>query len=528
MRLATASQMRECDRTTIEELGLPGIALMESAGQGAARALIETLTARDLTPGRADVGVFCGGGNNGGDGFVIARALLAHGYEVRVYLLSPRGRVQGDAAVNLALLERIIAEDLGAGRGLLRDWGEELEAGEARIGELLGVLPAHSVFIDAMLGTGLSSAPRSPYAEVIAHLNAASALRFAVDVPTGLCADTGQVLGDEAFEADQTVTFALPKVGLWVYPGRAVAGEVTTIDIGIPPGVYDKVGLKSWLLTCQRVGMLLPDRERTGHKGTFGHVLALGGDQGKVGALALTSVSALRGGAGLVTAGGARGAVEQLTLTHPEIMTAAALDEGPGAWAALIENKDVIAIGPGLGTSERAAALLLWLLAEAERPLVLDADALNIVAMGNTPALIEAAHRVPVVLTPHPGELGRLLGSSSREVVNHPLQSAQQFAAETGCVVVSKMASTVIAHPEGHTAVNSSGNPGMGTAGSGDVLTGLVASLIGQGLDPWEAAQAAVFVHGLSGDLAGAALGERSLIASDLIRFYPEAFRACS
>ncbi|MEL6177389.1 MAG: NAD(P)H-hydrate dehydratase [Myxococcota bacterium] len=526
MRLATAHQMRECDRYTIEELGLPGLSLMETAGQGGARTLLAALSERNLPAGQTHVGVFCGGGNNGGDGFVIARTLLSQGYEVRLYLLSPRERIQGDAAANLELLEQLILEDLCPGRGLIRPWGDALTEPGSSIGNLLALLPNHHVVVDAMLGTGLTTPPRAPYADVIAHLNTLDTFRFAVDLPSGLCADTGQLLGDEAFQAHHTVTFALPKVGLWLYPGRSYAGLVTTVDIGIPSGVYDRTGIQAWLLTQEHVAPLFRPREPAGHKGTFGHVLVIGGDHGKTGALALSALSALRGGAGLVTAGGAPGAVEHITIAHPEIMTAPALAPSNDL-AALIHNKDVIAVGPGLGTSDRAQALVYDLLAQAQRPLVLDADALNIIATDSEHRLPKAAHRVPVVLTPHPGELGRLLGSDSRAALAKPIASARHFAAETGCIVVSKSASTVIAHPEGHVAINTSGNAGMGTAGSGDVLTGLIASFIAQGLDPWNAAQAAVFLHGLSGDIAAQTLGQHSLIAGDLPRFYPEAFRTC-
>lgn len=529
MRLATAEQMRTCDRITIDDLGIPGVALMESAGRGAAASLMRMLDDHGLRANpNAEVGVFCGGGNNGGDGYVIARELLRQGVRARVILLSPRERIQGDARVYLDALERMIdAGDLFQAEGVVEPWGDRMGA-TASIERLLASLPACDAWVDAMLGTGLSQPVRSPYSDVIAHLNASAAPVLAVDLPSGLSADTGQPLGC-AVQATRTATFALAKVGMLAHPGHDLCGALDVIDIGIAPGVYDRAGVNSEALTRDSARALLPSRPRDGHKGTFGHVLAVGGAEGMSGAIALCAHAALRAGAGLVTAATSGASQRAIAALYPEVMTDALLDAEDvlGEFKASLGRKAALAVGPGLGQGDAARMIVRALLTDPVRPMVLDADALNLIAQDDPglEMLTQATDRVPVVLTPHPGELARLIQRSVQEVQADALGIARELAVRTGCIVVCKGAATCIAHPDGRLALNTSGNAGMATGGSGDVLTGIIAALIAQRMIPWSAARLGVYLHGVAGDVASARLGPHTVLAGDLTRHLGDAFQ---
>jgi len=530
MLIANARQMRECDRYTIEELGLPGIALMESAGRGATEVLLALLEEAELEPGRLRFGVMAGGGNNGGDGFVVARRLLDLGCTVDVVLLGVRDRYAGDAAIQLALLERVLAGALAPGEGTLHGLGDALAGGE-ELDALLEALPGFDVIVDGLLGTGLSKEVRSPYLETIDHINASGALVLALDIPSGVCSDTGRRLG-AAVEATATATFALPKFGHVLYPGRALAGRLEVVDIGIPLGVYGITGIAAQLLDAETARLLLPERPLNAHKGTFGHVLVVGGAAGKGGALAMSGMAALRTGAGLVTTAGAREVAPVVTALQPELMTEVVFDADGQAVPepeAVLTHKTVLALGPGLGTGPAARSVLERLLERATVPCVLDADALNLVAAKPSPisALATLSGRCPIVLTPHPGEFGRLAQTTALEASSAPIPHALALAAASGCVVVLKGAATVIAHPAGLVAVNSTGNPGMATAGMGDVLTGIIASFIAQGLSAWDSARVGVYCHGLAGDIAAERSGMRSLVASDVIAAIGEAIDRC-
>lgn len=519
MRVCTAAQMRECDRLTIEEVGVPGIALMETAGRAAAATVLEILSEMQ----RPSVGVFCGRGNNGGDGYVVARQLLQHGYDVDVYLVATSDRVQGDAAVNLAVLEALVSDGLTPGRAQLHRVGDQLQEGISIAGLLHGA--HHDLVIDALLGTGLGGAARSPYREIIEHINATPCLVVAIDIPSGLDSDTGAAPGATIY-ADRTVTFGLSKRGQILYPGRAYCGELEVVDIGIPEGICDRAGVDGTLLTRGVTRTQLPPRPAAGHKGTFGHVLALGGAPGKIGAVSLTSMAALRAGAGLCTAAGVSDDIAQVTLVHPEVMTHVV--SGVASFLPMAKDK-VVAAGPGLGVSTAARELVVALCGlDAVR--IFDADALNLVAseVDAGGLLRRAAERGPMILTPHPGEFSRLTGRSTANILGDPVSAARDFATDTGCIVVLKGAATVVAHPDGRYALNTSGNPGMATAGSGDVLTGVIAGLCAQQTQsPWNAACAGVFVHGLAGDLAADARGRRALTASDLLDHLGGALEAC-
>ncbi len=516
MKLATAAQMRECDRIVIEDLGLPGVALMESAGRAATLHLRRT-----LQPGQP-VRIFCGGGNNGGDGFVIARELLNHGHRVEVVAMAASQKYRGDALINLRALEKWLT--LSTTDGQILWWGDQISQGQP-IESLLNALAPCDALVDALLGTGLTRAVRAPYKQVIEHINqSGAAMVYAVDIPSGLSSDTGQAMG-VAVQAHATATFGLAKVGQLVQPGRALCAKLEVIDIGLPPETFDKAGINAVALVPSNAHAMLPQRPTTGHKGTFGHVLALGGAKGKTGALTLCAHAALRSGAGLVTAAGSQDVVQQLATAVPEIMTAQVFDanqstdEALETFETLLERK-VVAAGPGLGTSPRARALLGKLLERAKRPMVLDADALNILADDpHTPAHQRLSRvSVPMVLTPHPGEFGRLTQQPTGSILEGAIEQSRRLARLSGAIVVCKLASTIVAHPDGRLAINTTGNHGMGTGGSGDVLTGIIAGLLAQGSEPWEAACAGVFYHGLAGDLAVTDRDPRSLTAGDLIQ----------
>ncbi len=502
MHVVTSAEMRELDRITIEELGVPGVVLMEHAG----RAVADQVARR--APARARVVAVCGAGNNGGDGFVAARWLRQQGFDARVVLVAGRPRAGGDAALHLAAYEK--QGGPVADSGGLED-------------ELAGA----AVVIDAIFGTGLTRVIEGQLAALIHRLNAAPALHLAVDVPSGLDADTGRTLG-VCFDADVTVTFAWPKVGLVSAPGFEQVGELVVVDIGIPRALPERLGVKLSLLDLATASALVPRRPRGGHKGTFGHLLVVAGSPGKTGAALLCASAGLRAGAGLCTLATPPAVRPTIEGRAWEVMLAELDGERPreDALATLLTlaaGKRAIAWGPGMPTSPSAGELLRAALRVLEQPLVLDADALNHLA--RDPSILAQA-RAQVVLTPHPGEAARLLGSDVATVQADRVASARRLAELTRAVVVLKGARSVIAAADGRAVINPTGNPGMGTGGTGDVLTGVVGALLAQGLAPFDAAVLATYVHGLAGDLARDARGEIGLVAGDLLSFLPPAF-AC-
>jgi NAD(P)H-hydrate epimerase len=499
MRVFGAMEMRAIDRATIERFGIPGIVLMEHA----AAAVVGAAEERLLPGGRAVV--LAGGGNNGGDGWAAARLLMLAGVPVTVLHLVPPERLAGDAAVN--------ARAFAALGGDARPWPEA--------GAPVPPAGAGDVVIDALLGTGLDRAPAGAFAAAIEAVNEArsrGAAVVAVDVPSGLAADTGRPPG-ACVRADVTVTFGYPKLGLVLEPGASLAGELRVADISLAPAAVDGLGPPTFLLEEDEVRALLPPREAGGHKGTYGHLLALAGSPGKTGAAALLASGALRAGVGLCTVAARPDALPAVQAHVPEAMGSALPPGGalspadvPAVLAALA-GKDALAAGPGLPRGPATPAFFAALLPALPVPAVLDADALNAVA--EAPDALGRAAR-PVVVTPHPGEMARLAGISIALVQADRIGVARRFAAAHRCTVVLKGARTVIADPDGTVAVNPTGNPGMATGGSGDVLTGVVGALLAAGLPPAAAARVAVFAHGKAGDLRAAAVGQAGLVASDL------------
>lgn len=488
--VVTAAEMRELDRATIDSIGLAAETLMETAGRAIAAAV------RRLLPrGGGAVAVVAGPGNNGGDGHVVARVLRAAGIDATLYLAVPREAVRGAAAAHLAILER-------AG-GVVRSLATPAELDESR-----DAIAGAAVVVDALFGVGLARAIDGHLAAVVAAMNR-GACRLAVDLPSGLDTDTGRTLG-VAFDAHHTVTLGLLKVALVSAPGFARCGVVEQVDIGIPPAVVATAGVRAGLVERDDVARWAPRTTALDHKGTRGHVLVVGGAAEMRGAGRLAALAAARAGAGLVTLVGDG----EVAAADP-IMTRD-LGSGPLAPAlARLTGRAAIVIGPGLGTSSAAAARLAEVLA-AGIPAVIDADALNLLAADPARA---AAAAGTLVLTPHPGEAGRLLGTSAAEVEADRLAAARTLAARTGAVVVLKGARTVICDGtlgDDHCSINPTGGPALATGGSGDVLAGAIGALLAQGLAAVDAARVAVYAHGLAGEQLAAVHGARGAIASDL------------
>jgi NAD(P)H-hydrate epimerase len=516
MKILTAEQMRRIDERTEREFHVSADTLMDNAG----RAVAETLMRLYPGLGSRPPMILCGKGNNGGDGIAAARHLLASGVSARVALLAPRDAVKGPAALHLARAEEA---------GVL----VEEAAGDQAWQAVAASMREAGVLVDAILGTGLAGPARGPAARAIAAINAAGVPVVSVDVPSGLSADTGALIGP-AVRADHTVALACPKMAHVFDPAAGLSGQLHVVDIGIPFEAVQAEQVALNLLTEQEVAAILPPRESDSHKGDYGRLLVVAGSRGKSGAAALVCRAALRSGAGLVTAATSRSAQPILAGHLAEMMTEALEETEQGAiaraaapaLAALERACDVMVIGPGLTAGQETASLVRDLVATAQVPVVLDADGLN--AYAGRSGELEA--QVPLVVTPHPGEMARLLSPpggqpvGAAQVQEDRIGVARTLATRRSCYVILKGHRTVIADPEGDVWINTTGNPGMASGGTGDALTGIVAALLAQGISPLESCALAVYVHGLAGDLAAADIGETSLMAGDLIDYLPEAF----
>ena len=518
MKLVTADQMRAIEERTARECRIPLLLLMEQAGRAVADA-----AAALLSPGAAAV-VCAGKGNNGGDGLCAARLLLARGVPVSVLLFADPQAITGDAAINLEAARgagvEVLVVDGPAG-------GSLPAIGGAHAAQRLS---SAALIIDALLGTGATGAPRGATGEAVALINAAGRPVLAVDLPTGVEADSGATPG-LAVRAAVTVTFALPKWGHYLYPGAGLCGRLTVADIGIPPRALAPEGRLAEVLTVQAVAGWLPHLPGDAHKGTRGRVLAIGGSLGMVGAAVLASRAALRAGCGTVRLLTPATIQAQAASHLVEVMVQPVPDNLEGVFAGELAARevlvqaaaaDVVVLGPGLSREKDAATCARSVLEKIMVPAVIDAD--GIVAFAGRAGDLRRV-TAPLVLTPHPGELALLLGMSTTEVqADRP--GALRLAVEvTGAVVVLKGAHSLIGVPGGQIYVNPTGNRGMGTGGSGDVLAGTIAGLLAQGMAPPEAAAAGVYLHGLAGDLAAARLGSDGLLAGDLIDELPLARR---
>jgi NAD(P)H-hydrate epimerase len=504
MRVLNTKQMREADRRAIEDIGIPSMVLMENAG----RQVVATLEATFEELAQMRTAVLCGPGNNGGDGFVVARTLLERSYDVGVYLVGSSADLKGDARANLQILT-----SLGV---------DVVEVRDAAAWELHGtdVLGA-DVIVDALFGTGLRDTLTGLAETIVADLNASTRPVVSIDLPSGLSADSPDPPGP-AVHASVTVTLAAPKVPLVLPPAESLAGSLVIADIGIPRSVIAQLeGPWIEILTRESMRPLVEPRAHDSHKGDYGRVLIVSGSRGKTGAAYLVAMAALRSGAGLVTVAAPASCVPVIASLGAEYMTEA-LDESPDGTVAfealdrvLDFGADVIAVGPGLGRTPSTAAFVQGLVERAGVPLVLDADALNAYA-GEAERLV-GRDGVDVIVTPHPGEMARLVGLSIEDVQKHRLEVAGEFAASHRVQVILKGHRTIIATPEGKAFINLTGNPGMATAGSGDVLTGMVTAWSAQLLDAETACKLAVYLHGVAGDLAEADEGEIALVSGDLI-----------
>ena len=512
MKVATASQMRELDRRATEEFGIPSLLLMENAGLQAVLEMDRSFPRLNTSR----VAIACGKGNNGGDGLVVARHLFDRGTAVEVFLLAKKSEVKGDARTNLEIVKRLkipIHEVTTS---------HDLQAIREAVGNA-------DLIVDALLGTGTTGAAKGLLAEAIDLLNQAGRPIVALDIPSGLSSDEGGIPGPSV-NAILTITFGLPKRGLVLFPAASRAGRVAIVDIGLPRQLLSDASLEVSLLEPKEAAGALPPREPDAHKGTYGHVLVLAGSPGKTGAAAMCALSALRIGAGLVTLGLPESLNDMMEVKLTEVMTEALPETRERtlaltAWdkiLTLMEGKRALAIGPGLSTHPETSELVRELVSTVRVPMVVDADGINALAP-KLETLAKAA--APLILTPHPGELSRLLGISREEVAQNRIPIAQKVATSFRVHLVLKGGRTLVVDPDGQVAINMTGNPGMATGGTGDVLTGLIAGLLAQGVNPGLAARAGVYLHGLAGDLAAEAVGQEAMLASDLMAQVPDAIR---
>lgn len=510
MKVVTAAEMRQIDKDTIEGVGIPGIILMETAGSEIVRAIEQHY------PTAQRIGVFVGKGNNGGDGLVIARQLAHIGREVQIFLVSPAESFTGEAFTNLDIAKNL-----------------ELQIEEILTDAVFIDTLRCDLLVDAIFGTGLRGAVREPVANVINSINDLPIPILAVDLPSGLDADTGNPLGT-CVQADRTVTIGLPKRGLLLHPGVELAGELEVVDIGFPKQVIDAQKIKVNWTTEKDAAAWIPPRSPASYKGSYGRVLVVAGSTGMTGAAALASEAALRVGAGLVTLAIPQSLNTILEVKLSEVMTLPLPETEAGSLAesstsTILEyakkTKSLLAIGPGLSQHPETMTLVHQLVKENKEQglglrMVIDADGLN--ALAQATDLISLLG-TEIVLTPHPGEMARLTNIPISTLESNRIGTAEKFANQYGVTLVLKGAPTVTSNPNGETWVNSTGNAGMATAGMGDVLTGIIAGLMAQNMSSETAAVLGVYLHGLAGDIAAEKLGMHGLIAGDVLQAVPQA-----
>ncbi len=510
MKICTAEEVRELDRKTIEDVGIPGVVLMENAGLHIVRVIRERYP--DLHSKR--LLIVCGKGNNGGDGFVVARHVFNQEIDVQVALLTDKHKVKGDARGNLDIIEKM---------------GIPIEeiASEEQMPAFLNLLQQADIVVDAILGTGLNEAVRGFYKQIIESLNNAGKPVVAVDIPSGLHANSCVVPG-RCIRADATVTFAAAKRALVMYPAAEYVGDLEVVDISIPKQMLDHSDIQVNILEAAEVRKAFPPRDPNTHKGTYGHVLVVAGSPGKSGAAMMTGNSALRSGAGLVTVAIPASLNIPLEIATFEVMTVSLPETENGGISAeacqdimaASDKKQAAAIGPGLSTHPSTVELVHNLISGLAIPMVIDADGINAIAQ-QPDVLLQA--NAPIIVTPHPGEMARL--APGAHIQENRIDVAQETARKYNVFLVLKGIRTVVASPDGDVYINPTGNPGMATGGTGDVLTGVIAGLLAQGMTPLDAATTGVFLHGLAGDLAAEEKGEYGLIAGDLMNTIPAAIQ---
>jgi len=518
MKLVTSSQMRNIDKKTIEGIGILGLELMEKAGKGTA------LVAKEMLGGPENkaVVIFCGGGNNGGDGFVVGRHLSQWGAQVEFFLTAKRNEVRGDAKTNL---EKAVDLDLPIVEILKK------EGVPSRI--------KADLIVDALFGTGFTGEIGGYVKDVVEKINTSGIPILSVDIPSGLHADTGEFSGP-CIKATRTATIALPKIGHFFFPGKEMSGKTSVMDIGVPQSVVDEEKINLNLITEEEVRQMIPKRTGDAYKGTCGRVVLIAGSTGMTGAAVLASLSCLKAGAGMAILGTPKTLNEIMEMKMTEVMTKPLPDvrkkgalalRGLGEIRELLKWGECSAIGPGLGLHFETIELVQRLVSKLKMPAVIDADGLN--ALAKDVSILKECE-APLILTPHIGELSRLNRVPTSEIAKDRIRYASEFAKEYNCVLVFKGAPTIISEPGGQTYVNPTGNAGMATAGSGDVLTGIIVGLLAQMLMlnkgkeirkiMVDSACAGVFIHGLTGDLAKDEKGEMGMIAGDMMEQIPAAF----
>lgn len=510
MKVVTAAEMRKIDQDTIDGIGIPAIVLMETAGSAIVRAIDRHY------PNAQRIAIFVGKGNNGGDGLVIARQLAHAGREVSIFLVSPAESFTGEAQTNLNIVKNL---------------GLNIE--DVKIAKLYLDTIGCELLIDTIFGTGLHSDVREPISTIINEINRLSIPIFAVDLPSGLDSDTGKPLG-ACVKADRTVTIGLPKRGLLLHPGAELAGQLEIVDIGFPKQVIDTQNISVNLTTEKAASNWLPPRAPATHKGSYGRVLVVAGSTGMTGAASLTSQAALCSGAGLVTLAIPKSLNAIMEVKLSEVMTLPMPETEDGSLAesaaqSILEfaerNQSILAIGPGLSQHPETKALVHQLIKENREQgldlrMVIDADGLN--------ALADAKEQLSflgekTVLTPHLGEMARLTDTQIPTLAADRISKAEEFAQNYGLTLVLKGAPTITANLNGEVWINSTGNPGMATAGMGDVLTGVIAGLIAQNVPSTNAATLGVYLHGVAGDIAAEAFGMHGLVAGDVLKLIPHA-----
>lgn len=510
MKVVTAEEMRRIDKRSIGEYGIPGLVLMENAGREVALFMIE----RYGPLYGKKVAIISGKGNNGGDGFTLARHLYNRDVNVEVYLLGEAADIKGDAKMNLDILLKAAVPFYQV----------------LTMKDLERPLKEADILVDAIFGTGLSSPITGLYAEAIEAINSTGKPVISIDIPSGVSSDTGEILGT-AIRSDLTVTLGLPKRGILVFPGASYVGALKVAEIGIPRKVVEEEDIRVHLITKEDIKASLPKRRPDSHKASFGHLLVIAGSIGKTGAAAMTSLSALKVGAGLVTLATPVSLNDILELKSTEVMTLPLPETDDLTLSVYAEDilievlpkMTAAAIGPGLSTHPETMKLVRYLIGRTENPMVIDADGINAL-IGHLDILKDA--KAPLILTPHPGEMARLLGKTSKEIQEDRIRIGQSFAIEHKVYLVLKGARTIISDPEGNVFINPTGNPGMATAGTGDVLTGMIGGLIAQGIELLTAAKAGVYLHGLAGDIAEEEIGEMGMIAGDIIDRIPRAIKS--
>lgn len=511
MRVVKAEEMRNLDRETIEVLGIPGIVLMENAARGVTEVIYREVEGNSTV-------VICGKGNNGGDGLAIARNLYNLGYDVEVVLTAEISELKGDARTNAEVLSKLPVP-------------VHVVKEEERLIEVYNLVKEADFVVDAIFGTGLSKPAEGFYAELIEIVNRGAKRVVSVDIPSGLSSDTGEVIGPH-ISADYTVTFAFPKVAHVMPPACYHIGKLFIVDISIPEDISFLLGPERFLLTLDEVAFTLPEREIMSHKYTFGHVAVIGGSAGKTGAPSMAAEAVLRTGGGLSTVivPESLNAIFEAKLT--EVMSIPVRDGGKGYFGIdavdevlkVLENGkfSTLVIGPGLGQEAETFEFVREVVKAVELPIVIDADGLN--ALSESIELLKLKEQ-EVILTPHIGEFSRLSKVPKEELLKAPFDHASEFAGRYGATVILKSGRTVVATPDGKTFINIIGNPGMATAGTGDVLSGVVGTLLGMGIDGEDAAKLSVFLHSLAGDLAAEELTEEGIKACDLIDYLPKALK---